>query len=81
MRVTMQNANIRGCEIKTNKKGDDYIIVRAEDETGKACELVDKDMSRKDYYTRNKDMDITIDISVGKYTTIRIVDAKVITVA
>ena len=42
MRLTMINAEIRGCEQKTNKKGEDYLVVRVEDETGKAEELCDK---------------------------------------
>ena len=78
MRAKVLRANIRGHEVKTNKKGEPFCLVRyEEDETGKPCELVDKDMDRADYYTRDKVMDLTLDIDIGRqFTTIRIIDAK-----
>jgi len=77
MRLTMINAEIRGCEQKTNKKGEDYLVVRVEDETGKAEELCDKDLSRKDFYKRGTQGDLVLDVQVGKFTTIRIIDFKI----
>lgn len=77
MRLAMINAEIRGCEQKTNKKGEDYLVVRVEDETGKAEELCDKDLSRKDFYKRGTQGDLVLDVQVGKYTTIRIIDFKI----
>ena len=77
MRVTMINAEIRGHEIKTNKNNEQYVLVRVEDETGKSEELCDKDISRAEYYKRGTVGDLTLDISIGKYTTIRIIDFKV----
>lgn len=76
MKAIIENINIRGCEAKTNKNGEPYLIVRFEDETGKACEMVDKDMDRQPFYKRNTDGTLTVDISIGKYTTIRIIDFK-----
>ena len=76
MKAIINNVNIRGCEPKENKKGEPYLLVRFEDEYGKAAEFVDKDMSRQAYYKRNTDGTLTVDIEVGKYTTIRIVDFK-----
>jgi len=71
--------NIRGCQPGVNKKGESYLLVRLEDESGAPYELIDKDMERQQHYKRNTDMDLTLDISVrGKYTTLRIIDAKVI---
>lgn len=35
MRAKSDEMEIRGKEVKTSKTGKDYIIVRAEDETGK----------------------------------------------
>ena len=78
MKAIIENVNIRGHEVKTNKNGEPYVIVRFEDETGKAYELVDKDVERADFYKRNTDMELTVTIDIGKYTTIRIVDAKVL---
>jgi len=76
MKAVIHNINIRGCEPKENAKGEPYLLVRFEDETGKACELVDKDIERQPYYRRNAEGTLTIDISIGKYTTIRIVDFR-----
>lgn len=76
MNAIIKNVNIRGREIKQNKKGEDYILVRFEEETGKPCELVDKDLSRAEFYQRNTDGDLVISIDIGRYTTIRIVDFK-----
>lgn len=77
MKAVIHNTNIRGCEARTNSKGEPYLLVRFEDECGKAYELVDKDMDRQSGYKRNTDMDLYIDIDQGrKFTTIRIIEAK-----
>ena len=76
MKAIVENVNIRGCEPRENKKGEPYLLVRFEDEFGKPCEMVDKDMSRQQYYKRNAGGTLTIDIEVGKYTTLRIIDFK-----
>ena len=76
MKATIENAEIRGCESKTNKKGEPYLLVRFEDETGQPCELVDKDMERQPYYKRGTQGTIFIDITQTKWTTIRIIDFK-----
>lgn len=76
LKATVHNVNIRGCEPRENKKGEGYLLVRFEDQTGAAHELVDKAMDRQKYYTRDKNMDLMIDIDQGRqYTTIRIIDA------
>ena len=43
MIVKTELMEVRGKEEKTSQKGNPYIIVRAEDETGKLVELCDKD--------------------------------------
>lgn len=78
MKVTMKNANIRGYERRSNKAGDPYLLIHVEDSTGSSTELVDKTIERANLYIRNTDVDIDLDISVGKYTTIRISDVRVI---
>lgn len=77
MKATVSNICIRGCEPKTNKNGEPYLLVRFEDETGKPEELVDKDMERQTYYKRDTQGDLTIDIQMGKWTNIRVIDFKV----
>lgn len=77
MKAIVANALIRGHEVKTGKTGGQYVLVRYEDETGKPETLVDKDLDRAKYYTRDKVMDLYIDIDQGRqFTTIRIIDAK-----
>ena len=79
LKAVVHNVNVRGCEARENKSGEPYLLVRFEDETGTAHELVDKDMDRQAGYKRDTDMNLTIDIDQGrKFTTIRIIDAKVI---
>lgn len=72
MKATIKNAEIRGFEKKINKQGDPYLLVRLEDETGKAEELVDKNIEHENIYHRGLLADVTINIDKGKYMTIRI---------
>lgn len=74
MKAIINDVEIRGHEAKANKNGEPYLIVRFEDETGKAHELVDKDMDRQEYYKRGKIGTLTVDITTGKYQNIRIID-------
>lgn len=77
MKAVVKNALIRGHEVKTNKNGGQYVLVRYEDETGKPETLVDKEIERADFYTRDKAMDLYINIDIGRnFTNIRIIDAK-----
>lgn len=77
MNALVRNVNIRGHEEKTNKNGGKYLLVHFEDETGAPQELVDKDMDRAKFYTRDTEGDLTISITTGKWTNIRIEDFKV----
>lgn len=77
MKAVVQKALIRGHEVKMNKNGGQYVLVRYEDETGKPETLVDKELDRAQYYTRDKVMDLYLDIDQGRnFTTIRIIDAR-----
>lgn len=70
---------VRGREQGTNKKGEDYILVRVEDpETGEPMEIIDKDMSRLDTYKRGKMTNLTLNLKdSGKYgIKMTIVDAE-----
>lgn len=78
MKATINNVNIRGCEPKLNKNNQEYLLVRFEDETGKPEELVDKDASRREFYKRDTVGNLTIDIQIGKWTNIRIIDFKIL---
>lgn len=78
MRVILPAVEVRGFEVKTNKHGEDYILLRVEDTvTGKAEELIDKDMDRTAFYKRGTIVDVYLEINVGKWTNIRVIDCKV----
>ena len=78
MKVILPAVEIRGFETKTNKNGEDYLLLRVEDTiTGKTEELVDKEMSRSAFYKRGTIVDVYLDINIGKWTKIRVIDCKV----
>lgn len=70
MIVKIENIEIRGSEVKESKKdGKPYMIIRFEDETGKAHEIIDRDMDRQSYYVRGTVGDIWADLDIGKSFT------------
>lgn len=79
MKAVIHNACIRGHEVKTNKNGGQYVLVRFEDETGAPQQLPDRDIDRASYYVRDTMMDLCIEIDQGRqFTNIRIVEATII---
>jgi len=74
MILTTELMEIRGKERKTSKQGNEYIVVRAEDEAGKLYELCDKHVDRFDSYTKGLSCKLRLDLEIGKYTNIEIVD-------
>ena len=73
MRAITDEIEIRGKEIKTSKVGKEYIIIRAEDETGKITELCDHNVERVDEYTKGRTCRLILDITIGKYINISVV--------
>ncbi len=70
MVVKIENIEIRGHEVKESKKdGKPYMVVRFEDETGKAHEILDRDMENQQYYKRGTVGDIYADLDIGKSFT------------
>lgn len=82
MKAIIPNICIRGREVRENKKGGKYLLVRFEDESGAAYHLVDKEMDREKFYVRDAVGNLVIDIISGRdragnnYTNIRIIDFK-----
>ncbi len=76
MIVIAKDLEIRGKEQKTSSKtGIDYIVVRVEDETGKATELLDRNLENFDKYKRGKIADFTLNLDISsKYTNISVRD-------
>lgn len=72
-----ENLEIRGKEKKTSSKGNEYLIVRVEDETGKLNELYDPNLDNFEYYEKGKIADFYIKLELGKYTNISVADFKI----
>lgn len=78
MEVVANNLEIRGVEVKTSSKtNNEYLIVRVEDETGKAYELLDRDVENKECYKRGVQCDMTLDLRLGKYSSLSILKMDV----
>lgn len=78
MIVEARNLEIRGVEKKTSKKlNDEYLIVRVEDSTGRAYELLDRDVENETHYKRGVECDLTLDLRLGRYTNISIIKMNV----
>ena len=70
MVVKIENIEIRGHEVKESKKdGKPYMVVRFEDETGKAHEILDRDLENQQFYNRGTVGDIYADLDIGKSFT------------
>lgn len=81
MIVEAKNLEIRGVEKRTSKKSDgEYLIVRVEDETGRAYELLDRDVENMSAYKRGVECNLTLDLRLGKYTNVSIVKMDIIKV-
>ncbi len=78
MIVEAKNLEIRGVEKRTSKKSEEeYLIVRVEDETGRAYELLDRDVENMSIYKRGVECDLTLDLRLGKYTNVSIVKMNI----
>lgn len=78
MIVEAKNLEIRGVEKRTSKKSEEeYLIVRVEDETGRAYELFDRDVENMSIYKRGVECDLTLDLRLGKYTNVSIVKMNI----
>lgn len=81
MIVEAKNLEIRGVEKRTSKKSEEeYLIVRVEDETGRAYELLDRDVENMSAYKRGIECNLTLDLRLGKYTNVSIVKMDIIKV-
>jgi len=75
--VVAHNIEVRGCERKTSKAGNDYLVIHCDDEQGKRSDFMDKDLERESYYKRGTVGDLTLKLDIGKYSNIEVVDFKV----
>lgn len=65
-------AEIRGKEKKVSKTGNEYIIVRTEDERGVCNELCDRDLENYDSYKKGQTAIFYLHIESGKFTNVSI---------
>lgn len=65
--VMMKNAEVRGVERKTSSKGNEYLVVRVDDERGERSELLDRDVDNEQYYKRGTFGDFLLHITIAKY--------------
>ena len=65
--VTLKNAEVRGVERKMSSKGNEYLIVRVDDERGERSELLDRDLDNEQYYKRGTFGDFLLHITIAKY--------------
>lgn len=63
MRVTIKNLEVRGKEKKESNKGREYLIVRCEDDTGKAYEFYDPNIENFDFYKKGIMIDMIAELS------------------
>lgn len=65
--VTLKNAEVRGVERKTSSKGNEYLIVRVDDERGERSELLDRDLDNEQYYKRGTFGDFLLHITMAQF--------------
>ena len=65
--VTLKNAEVRGVERKMSSKGNEYLIVRVDDERGERSELLDRDLDNEQYYKRGTFGDFLLHVSIAKF--------------
>ena len=65
--VTLKNAEVRGVERKISSKGNEYLVVRVDDERGERSELLDRDLDNEQYYKRGTFGDFLLHVSIAKY--------------
>ena len=70
--VNAENCEVRGCEKRTSRNGNEYLLVTIDDIRGRRTELVDKDIENEPAYCRGAIMDFYLRLSVGKFTSVEI---------
>ena len=63
MKIKINNLEVRGKEQKQSAKGNDYLIVRCEDDTGKLYEFYDPSVENFDYYTKGQMIEMIADLN------------------
>lgn len=73
IRVTTNEVEIRGKEVKTSQQGKEYIIVRVEDEAGRSHEFCDRNMARVEEYRKGRTLRLILDVELNGYKNVAII--------
>lgn len=63
MKIKINDLEVRGKEKKQSSKGNDYIIARCEDETGKLYEFYDPNLDNFEYYQKGQMIEMSADLT------------------
>jgi len=63
MKIKINDLEVRGKEEKQSAKGNDYIIARCEDETGKLYEFYDPNPDNFEYYQKGQMIEMVADLT------------------
>jgi hypothetical protein len=70
----VKDVEIRGIEKKQSKQGNEYLIVSIDDNRGKRSELYCRDVGKESEYTRGKIGTARVEITVGKFAKVELLD-------
>lgn len=70
----VKDVEIRGVEHKQSQQGKEYLIVSIDDNRGKRSELYCRDVGKESEYTRGKIGTARVEITVGKFAKVELLD-------
>lgn len=76
IKVTAKNLEVRGCEKRTGKTGNKYLIVRIEDpndNTGAKMDIIDRNLEHENDYQKGLRGDFIFDLTIRRFKDISIV--------
>lgn len=79
MKLTGNNLEIRAVDIKTSTTtGNQYILLRVEDDYGSWSNAIDRNMEHKVFYKKGIVADFTFDLRQTKnYSSLSVIDVKI----
>lgn len=70
----VKDVEIRGVEHKQSQQGKEYLIVSIDDTRGKRSELYCRNVDKESEYTRGKIGTARVEITVGKFAKVELLD-------
>lgn len=80
MKLMGKSLKIKAIEVKTSKKtGNDYVVLRLEDEEKTWINVIDRNLENKKYYNIGTIADFELSIIITRdYATVSVLNVKVI---